>query len=148
MSRERLERIGKLQRLRELQEAREAMALRERQRESSAAEAEEAAAIRNLHALAAGKSASSAHGLDVERYRATLALEARGIDAVVAAGDARKQADDERQQALDRHALAAAATKVADTRRQRLHTQVCHEEEVRDADRLADLRAAAKGAER
>jgi hypothetical protein len=145
MSRERLDRVGKLQRLRELEEAREAMALRERQRESSEAAAHEAAAELHLRAHAAGKTASTTNGLDIERYRATLALEARSIDAVLAAGETRRHADAARGKALDRHASAAAATKVADSRRQRLEVTERHESEVRDADRLADLRAAAKG---
>ena len=148
MSRERLTRLRKLERLRELEEERAAMAVRERRRERDLAQDAETEARASLEALAAGKRAPDGHALDLARYANTLALEAAGIDAVHAAVDRRRAAESAQREAVDSHGRAAAATEVVSTRRQRLLDTVRHEEEVRDADRLADLRAAQNGGSR
>lgn len=141
MSRERLERLRKLQRLRELEQERAGMLVRERQLQQAQASDEERATRERLEALAAGKRAADGQGLDLARYAQTLALEALGIDALVAAGERRRAADEAQREAIGRHGDAAAATEVAATRRRRVADVLRHEEEVRDMDRLADLRA-------
>lgn len=148
MSRERLTRLRKLERLRELEEERAAMVVRERRRERDRAQEEEAEAQAKLEALAAGKRIAEGPYLDLARYANTLALESAGIEAVLAAAERRRTAEAAQRDAIESHGRAAAATEVVASRRQRLVEAVRHEEEVRDADRLADLRAGRPGGSR
>lgn len=149
MSRERRDLIDRLLRLRRLDEEREAAQLRGHVRAHADArqQAEEADAA--VEALGGWKSRSDArNGLDLDRYRAALALETQALDAVETAQLREREARDALDRAAECHGHAAAATRVSEARHGRLDEQVRRDDEMKDYDRLADLRASTHGNQR
>jgi hypothetical protein len=146
MSRERLNLIQKLLRLRRLDEEREAAQLRGKVRAHALACDEAEKADEAVKILGQWKSRVDPRlGLDLDRYRAALELETHALSA---AETARKQQQDAKQaleRVAERHGQAAAATRVSQSRHGRLDEQVRRDEEMKDSDRLADLRAATSG---
>lgn len=146
MSRGSLGLIHRLLRLRRLDEEREAAQLRGQVRAHAEARQQAEAADEAVTALGRWKSRSDARsGLDLDRYRAALALETQALDAAEAARVREQRESDELDRAAERHGHAAAATRVSEARHDRLDQQVRREEEMKDSDRLADLRTAASG---
>lgn len=143
MSRERLDLIQKLLRLRRLDEDREAAELRGHVRAHALACEQTEKAENAVDALGQWKSRTDPRrGLDLGHYLAALELEARALGVAEAA---RKQQQDARvalDRVAERHGQAAAATRVSEARHGRLDEQVRRDDEMKDSDRLADLRAA------
>lgn len=148
MSRERLGLIERLLRLRRLDEEREAAQLRGHVRTHDEARQRTQEATEAVEALGRWKSRNDARtGLDLDHYRAALAMETQAIDAVESASLSERQARAALDQVAVSHGRAAAATGVTEARHTRLHEQLMREDEMKDSDRLADLRVATRGRE-
>ncbi len=141
MTRGRLARLARLERLRELMQQRAALALRERRREHEDACAAEVEAMAALEVLADGRLIGDGKTLDVGRYFAVLAMESAAFEVLTAASQRRHHAEESEKTAVEALRRAKAETGAVEARQRRLSEQVLREEEVRDADRLADLRA-------
>jgi hypothetical protein len=141
MSRERLALVDRLLRLRKLDEDREAAQLRGHVTAHSAAcqRSDEAQQTLELIGLRKARSDDS-RGLDLDGYVAALQFEQVAMVEREAAADEQRLARDALQAANERHGLAAAATRVSGARHDRLTEQVRRDDEIKDADRLADLR--------
>jgi hypothetical protein len=143
MSRERLALVDRLMRLRKLDEEREAAQLRGHVSAHVAACQRSDQARLALEAIGERKARSDERrGLDLAGYQAALQYEQVAMREQDAARDEQDRAHDALRSASDRHGMAAAATRVSGARHDRLVQQVRHEDEIKDADRLADLRLA------
>ena len=147
MARDRLRLMDRLLRLRKLDEERDATRLAARAREHADAVARTADADAAVAAVGPWKACEDGrNGLDLERYRQAMAVEALAMDLADAARDAERKATSGLHEATEDYARTAAQRRVSTPRRARVEQDLRRGEEVRESDRLADLIAARRGA--
>jgi len=141
MNRSRERAVASIERWRRFQQAREAIALDAGRRDARLAQQAHAQAASSANDARLQRSALLASpALDLARWQAAAEIEHVLWQRVDACATEKADAEAREREALERHRLAHARTRVVEQRRERLQREANVIAETRQSDDLADLR--------